>query len=655
MNILNSHILYLKTLPNQGQNNKKDKVDLKGLGKSGPIKDTAQALNDVKEAFKDIDQGKIIDQVSNQFKKLLSDSNLLSTGINKLVAQKEELGKAFIKLSNQSSFLERRNRELQKTFAVNSVQAAELGAKYDSLGDSFGTGGKQIRKYAQELNRILPLQAKNLTDTDKANKAGFTFNSRLLKTAKIFRENLGLSAENVEGFARFTAGLGDAGDSTQDVAAQLTSFIEPLEKTTDLVGVTKSVLQDVSSLSSDVQLQFRNYPTNLGLAVLKTRMLGTSLGEVFSIGKNLLNIEQSVGNELEYQLLSGKRLVNQDGESLTQKFREATLMGDANATADAMNEILETQGDTIKDNFFARKKLAETLGISEEKLAGMVQQRELLEKAGPQAEKILKLPIDKMAGAIEEFREAAKDDPTRQKQLEAFDNLIKDRANQLSFEEKQIYYLEEIASNLIGDQVRLGGKSQAQIVKEQQAALTDPGAIKAATNIGNLVTGADDQQLVNLLGAFGQSANIFAASMDAFQATSGIVPIVGTLVTTIKEKIASVAFSGIDKLEATTVEAINVGSATINAGGGDNTTKGLNDFISRPGGPAQSFSSADTVIGAKAGGPIDQMLSMAGGGGGASIDYNAMAAAVASAMSNIQIVAPTDIYRDSEMNIQSIT
>jgi len=653
MNILNSHILYLKTLPNQGQNNKKDKVDLKGLGKSGPIKDTAQALNDVKEAFKDIDQGKIIDQVSNQFKKLLSDSNLLSTGINKLVAQKEELGKAFIKLSNQSSFLERRNRELQKTFAVNSVQAAELGAKYDSLGDSFGTGGKQIRKYAQELNRILPLQAKNLTDTDKANKAGFTFNSRLLKTAKIFRENLGLSAENVEGFARFTAGLGDAGDSTQDVAAQLTSFIEPLEKTTGLVGVTKSVLGDVSSLSSDVQLQFRNYPTNLGLAVLKTRMLGTSLGEVFSIGKNLLNIEQSVGNELEYQLLSGKRLVNQDGESLTQKFREATLMGDANATADAMNEILETQGDTIKDNFFARKKLAETLGISEEKLAGMVQQRELLEKAGPQAEKILDLPIDKMAGAIEEFRKAAKDDPTRQKQLEAFDNLIKDRANQLSFEEKQIYYLEEIASNLIGDQVRLAGKSQAQIVKEQQDALTDPGAIKAATNIGNLITGADDQQLVNLLGAFGQSANIFAASAEAFQATSGIVPIVGTLVSTIKEKIASVAFSGIDKLEATTVEAINVGSATINAGGGG--AKESNDFISRPGGETISFSSKDTVVGAKAGGPIDQMLAMAGGGGGASIDYNAMAAAVASAMSNIQIVAPTDIYRDSEMNIQSIT
>lgn len=653
MNILNSHILYLKTLPNQGAKKKKDKVDLGDLGKGGPIKETAQALNDVKEAFEDIDQGKIVDQVSNQFKKLLSESNLLSTGINKLVAQKEELGKAFIKLSNQSSFLERRNRELQKTFAVNSVQAAELGAKYDHLGDSFGTGGKQIRKYAQELNRILPLQAKNLTDTDKANKAGFTFNNRLLKTAKIFRENLGLSAENVEGFARFTAGLGDAGDSTQDVAAQLTSFIEPLEKTTDLVGVTKSVLQDVSSLSSDVQLQFRNYPTNLGLAVLKTRMLGTSLGEVFSIGKNLLNIEQSVGNELEYQLLSGKRLVNQDGESLTQKFREATLMGDANATADAMNEILETQGDTIKDNFFARKKLAETLGISEEKLAGMVQQRELLEKAGPQAEKILKLPIDKMAGAIEEFRKAAKDDPTREKQLIAFDNLIKDRANQLSFEEKQIYYLEEIATKLIGEQVRLGGKSQAQIVKEQQAALTDPGAMKAATNIGNLVTGADDQQLVNLLGAFGQSANIFAASAEAFTATSGIVPIVSSFIETIKSKVETLAFAGINKLEATTVEAINVGSATINAGG--NGAPEQNDFISRPGGETISFSSKDTIVGAKAGGPIDQMLAMAGGGGGASIDYNAMAAAVASAMSNIQIVAPTDIYRDSEMNIQSIT
>ena len=61
------------------------------------------------------------------------------------------------------------------------------------------------------------------------------------------------------------------------------------------------------------------------------------------------------------------------------------------------------------------------------------------------------------------------------------------------------------------------------------------------------------------------------------------------------------------------------------------------------------------MIGAKSGGPIDQMLASAGGGGGVSIDYNKMASAMAAAMRNVQIVTPTDIYRDSSMNIESIT
>ena len=589
------------------------------------------------------------------FDQIAQGSTEAQVGVEKLVGQQEKLGITLIDLAKKSTFLEQRNRELNKTFGINSGTAGELGEKYDKLGTSFNTGGKQIRKYAQELNRLLPLPAQNLTDTDKANKSGFTFNSRLIKTAKLFRENLGLSAENVQGFAKFTAGLGEAGGSTQDVAAQLTAFAPALEETTGLVGTTRSILQDVSSLSSDVQLQFRNYPTQLGLAVLKTRMLGTSLGEVFSIGKNLLNIEQSVGNELEYQLLSGKRLVNQDGESLTQKFREATLMGDANATADAMNEILETQGDTIKDNFFARKKLAETLGISEEKLAGMVQQRELLEKAGPQAEKILSYQGDQLAGAVDEFKKTATED-----QLKAFNKLVQNQANQLTTDEKMVYYLETLTTGLIGEQFALPG-SQAQQIRDTQNAFAGTGS--AAVGRGNLksvmdlpsdLTGLSNTGLAETLGAFGDTANKFGAAADAFNATVEIIPIAGDLAKKAGDLANAAVFKGINSIRATTVESINIGTAqniNDNTGGGNPDQ----DFISRPGGEKISFSSKDTVVGAKPGGPIDQMLAMSSGGGGASIDYNAMAAAVASAMSNVQIVAPTDIYRDSEMNMQSIT
>ena len=49
------------------------------------------------------------------------------------------------------------------------------------------------------------------------------------------------------------------------------------------------------------------------------------------------------------------------------------------------------------------------------------------------------------------------------------------------------------------------------------------------------------------------------------------------------------------------------------------------------------------------------MLASAGGNGGTSIDYGKMAAAFTSAIKNIQIVAPSDIYKDSSMNMGTLT
>ena len=110
-------------------------------------------------------------------------------------------------------------------------------------------------------------------------------------------------------------------------------------------------------------------------------------------------------------------------------------------------------------------------------------------------------------------------------------------------------------------------------------------------------------------------------------------------------KINDLAFANINTLQGSTEAPI------INTTPGDGEID--QDFLSRPGGEKISFSSKDTIVGAKPGGPIDQML--ASSGGGVNIDYGKIASAMAAAMRNIQIVAPTDIYRDSSMNIESIT
>lgn len=639
MNIPYNYIKILKNLPVTGQRKKDQKG--KGAQTEDKAKKIAQQASNISNQTKETSDNltKSIDSLTQNFSLLLKDVEANTLGISKYVAVQEKLGTTFNNTTKQITFLEQRNKGLNKTFGISSEKAANLGTRYDAVAKSLNTGGKQIRKYAQELSRLLPLQQQNISAFSGGEMADF--GKQLLSVNQIFRENLGMSQESVEGFARFAATAADGAIGVKDIAAQTTQYVEKLEEVTGLQGTTQAILGGIAGLASDVQLNFSKYPRDLGLAVLKTRMLGTSLGEVYSIGKNLLNIEQSVGNELEYQLLSGKRLVNAQGESLTQKFREATLSGDANASADALNEIIESQGDTIKDNFFARKQLAETLGIGEEKLSKMVQQRELLQDMGPGAEKIMKMQGEELGAEIAKFRKLSKEDPARK----AFETLVKGNANALTTDEKQLYYLEVLTTGLIGRQVKLEEKSQAQIVKEQQTLLADPKIIEDQVKQAERTNNLSEAELVQGLNTLGKTALATQATVENTKAIYALIPgfdkVAGALTA-----LNDVAFNNINTLQGSTEAPI------INTTKGDGVVD--QDFLSRPGGEKISFSSKDTIVGAKPGGPIDQMLASAGGSG-ASIDYGKIASAMAAAMRNVQIVAPTDIYRDSSMNIESIT
>ena len=657
MHIPHNYITLLKQFPSTGQK------------KTQKQKDEAQTKAEIEAKKTQVDTEATVTKLKDAFDQLTTSQARNSIGLEKLVGQQEQLGKTILNAAQQSTFLEQRNRELNKTLKISSVSAADLGDRFDIIADSIGTGGKQIRKYAQELNTLLPLQAANITKNDKATGTMNKFGKQLLTTGKYFRENFGMGAESVQGFARFAASANEGAMGTEDILAQTVGYVAELEKVTGLVGTTETILSGISNLASDVQLNFRRFPTDLGLAVLKARMLGTSLGEVYSIGKNLLNIEQSVGNELEYQLLSGKRLVNAQGESLTQKFREATLSGNASDSADALNEILESQGDTIKDNFFARKQLAETLGIGEDKLANMLQQRELLEQAGSGAEAILELSGDKLLTGIENYEINGKEASKEQK--DALKELVKVRANALSTEDRQILAIEANTTALISRQVQAMGvtagiSGSAGIVGQTQQVLTDPELISSQLKLAETINSLTEETIITKLDTLAKTGLATQATVDNTTAIYAMIPGIEKAVA-FAEDLLLAGVNNINKLTPTTTETLSTTTPV--------ATDVKNDFISRPGGPVQSFSSADTVIGAKTGGPIDQMLASsgntsgagidynamanaiasAGGGGGTSIDYGKMAQAIAGAIKNIQIVAPTDIYKDSSMNMGSLT
>ena len=79
----------------------------------------------------------------------------LVVGTQILVNEQLKLLKGFESIAAPMLQLEMRNAALQKTFGLSIKQSSEMGKQLDLMAESFGTGGRHMRKYAMSLKGIM--------------------------------------------------------------------------------------------------------------------------------------------------------------------------------------------------------------------------------------------------------------------------------------------------------------------------------------------------------------------------------------------------------------------------------------------------------------------------------------------------------------------
>lgn len=335
--------------------------------------------------------------------KAFTDSSLtLQLGLNKLIGVFDQTAQSGLAYVKASTFLEQRNKELNKSFKLTSIEAAPLGQAYDKMSESLGTGGEQVRKYAQNIDKLLPGMSKMITGQAKVNNFNSTFRDELFMTNAVMTDHLGLSEEQANKYQMFASANGK---SSVQMLGSAKAFADEFEKSTGISGQFSTILEGVSSLSEDVAMHYRKVPGSLQLAVVKAKLLGIEFAKIDAVATKMLDIESSVNDELEYQLLSGKRLVGQNGESITQKLRMAKLSGDANAATEAMNEMLETQGDVLDgNNYYAKEQLAKLTGLTVAELTRANNMKKLTERSGMkegELKRIMEMDPEQFAKATE--------------------------------------------------------------------------------------------------------------------------------------------------------------------------------------------------------------------------------------------------------------
>ena len=570
----NSHLHTIKRLKQQPR-----------LGMPKKISEAAgQLTTDLSSAYSNLESqvGSITDIFKLQSQAMLSmqtDSANLATGINKLTGTLQGLNKGFLDNVEQITKIFARNNELIKSYGITEDAAQDMGFAIDKLSIDLNFGREETEKYIKQLG--------NLTNGFiVSDKGGNQFNQSLIKQQRYLTDIVGVSEEAAEAIMDMNAGIAsrDVASTGKVTAEQLEKQLvlraneaKAIEQITGLKGVQRTIDAEIAAAGSETSLQYSRMPKTLGLAVMKSKALGLSMEQMAKTGDELLNIESSVGNELEYQLLSGKRLVNNQGESLTNLYRQATIQGDMNKQADIMKQIMDSQGDVLENNMLARKQLATTLGVEEGTMAKMVQKRKLLKSMG--AEKLFDLTGEALEKELQGLKVGREDiakimeqDDTRTTQ----DRMAESLRN---IETKGIlarFATKDAEGNISGYDKGAFKSMYTDSIAGIKTALSDYKVAIGATKEG-LKSGAEtffnfQTQVDNVVGSaaiLNKSVTSVAAELTTL---GGAIPIIGGKFTAAADAIKSFA----DKFTGTPIENMTVNSSAVTVtGGGTNVPDGI--------------------------------------------------------------------------------
>lgn len=309
--------------------------------------------------------------LAQSIRDLTTEGNNLSAGLESLSILQASMNAEFLKGVKSATFLLEREKDLAKAFGITAKSSALLSAKYSETAKNIGISNELMSKYRLSINKILPGMSENILKTG-------AYGESLIRTNDLLQQHIGLTDDQTNSLTLAAAATGTDLETSVHNTAKLAAAMQSVTGETDTFKV---MMEGVANTSLELRSEYSKFPGSLEVATLKARRLGMSMADIDSSAKHLLNIEESVGKELEYQLISGKRLVNAQGESLTNKLREAKLSGNPLKQAEAMTEILESQSDIIEHgNYLQKQALADAMGLTTEQLAGANAQKKLQEQ-----------------------------------------------------------------------------------------------------------------------------------------------------------------------------------------------------------------------------------------------------------------------------------
>jgi hypothetical protein len=212
-----------------------------------------------------------------------------------------------------------------------------------------------------------------------ANDGIFYTTEELLKTYGLITKTQGIFTSNIAQQAVevnfLTQGLGIAGEnavnlsnifenqgsSSRLVFDNIAGFAQEFQKTTGLALTARQIFSELGETSSGILANFANNPKELAKAVGQVRRFGVSLTQAKNIANGLLDFEQSIGAELEAEILLGKQFN-------FERARAAAATGDiATATQEVLKQTQNLTDEQLRSPLI-QEAIAKATGLSVDEL-----------------------------------------------------------------------------------------------------------------------------------------------------------------------------------------------------------------------------------------------------------------------------------------------
>ena len=273
---------------------------------------------------------------------------------------------------------------LVKAFQMLVQLGFQVSKQVTEIGKSMGLSEEQSRLVRDNFESISITSGNVLVNTNSLFEAQTQLQDSLGASARFTRGQLedqimltkqvGLQAESAQAIQEF--GLANGKTAEENLAA-IVGQTASLAKQTGIQLDNRKVISDVAKVEGQLRLIYQNNPGLIAKAVVQAKQLGLTVEQTKKAAKGLLDFEQSIGNELEAELLTGKDLN-------LERARALALQG---KTVEATAEIARQVGSAAefgRMNVLQQDAFADAVGLSADELANSLIQRENLAKLGTQ-------------------------------------------------------------------------------------------------------------------------------------------------------------------------------------------------------------------------------------------------------------------------------